>query len=111
MEMSLDYMEKAVAFFETAKYALTRSERVYGTFGGKEVCARVYTLVRSANERLVFECVTHPEKGALYYLAFDHHGMSSFSVRIDSWKVHATWVEVRFYLSADGTGLSFKFVP
>lgn len=111
MEMSHEYLKKAVQFFVDGGFVLDTGTRVCGQASGHDVVATFYVLSRGESERFAFEYVHHPEHGERYYLEFAHHGIETFSVPIDSWKVHPKFIEVRYYADSSGTGVSFKFYP
>jgi hypothetical protein len=47
----------------------------------------------------------------MYFLELAYLGLSSFSFPIDSWKIHAKYVEFRYYADPNGRGLSLKIEP
>jgi hypothetical protein len=111
MEMSVAYLRQALEFFTSRGFILVSEERTCGQFEGRSVTATSHTITRSKGESLTIEHVVHPVKPEMYFLELAYLGLSSFSFPIDSWKIHAKYVEFRYYADPNGRGLSLKIEP
>ena len=108
MEMSPDYLSQAADTFVRHGFALTRSETVLGELAEGPCRSTTYDLRRGSVEHFVLEWVSHPSEGDRYFLQMvSFHGLRSFSFPLDSWKVRAASIELKYYTVAEsGLGLS-----
>ena len=106
MEMSVEYMKKAVELFQ--KHGFTAEPSVRQIDGSPDIEATSYRLTRGEHEELVLEHVTYTEQPTAYYLQLVRfHGMRSFSFPLDSWKIREHSIELKYYALPD-TGLALS---
>jgi len=109
MEMSTEYMAKAVELLEKHGFVSERSVRQID--GEPDITATSFRLVRGDAEELVLEHITYPDRPTAYYLQLVRfHGLRSFSFPLDSWKFRDHSIELKYYALPDtGLALSLTF--
>ncbi|MCH2110477.1 MAG: hypothetical protein MK135_14235 [Polyangiaceae bacterium] len=106
--MSLDYMEEMVDRLGASLFKTEKKERVIGELPDGDCVSHCFEVHRP-EERLLFEAVDHPQEGMRYFLEVaEFHGLSSFRLPLDSWKIWPDRLEFKYYsLPENGRAVSF----
>lgn len=109
MEMSPEYAAETAGILAQRGYVCQQSEEQR-----KDGELLRYTATRYAmsapGQQLNLEVVSYPDGDSRYFLEIaSYHGLSSYSLELDSWKYQDDFIEFRYYTNPEtGGALTLK---
>lgn len=109
MEMSPEYAAQTAGELTRHGYVCQQSEEERKDGEILRFTATRYAL-SAPGQQLILEVVRYPEGDARYFLEIaEYHGLSSYSLELDSWKYRDDFIEFRYYTNPEtGGALTLK---
>jgi hypothetical protein len=109
MEMSPKYAAETASELAQHGYTCEQSEEERRDGDVLRFKATRYALT-APRQRLIMEVVSYPDGDTRYFLEIaEYHGLSSFSLELDSWKYRDDYIEFRYYTNPEtGSALTLK---